>query len=119
MTKVLNARLVAQLRKVINEKSSYPLGILVYFGPDNATITKIVAVVILSKGSSPISKNWSSSWVTSDPKVAAEIGQFFVDNKVSDVVMTDGVLGCPHDEGVDFPVGGQCSQCKYWENQPG
>lgn len=118
MTKVLNARLVKQLRKVLNEKSSYPLGTLMYFGPDNVTITKIVAVVISAKNASPIAKSWSSSKVSSDPKVAAEIGQFYLKNKVADVIMTDGVLGCPHDEGVDFPIGGQCPQCKYWETKP-
>ena len=117
MTQPLNTRLVAQLRKAINEKSSYPIGTLMYFGPDNATITKIVAVVIPAKGSSPIAKSWSNPQVSSDPKVAAEIGQFYLENKVADVVMTDGVVGCPHDEGIDFPVGGHCSQCKYWENQ--
>jgi len=118
MTQVLNTRLVAQLRQTLDEKSSYPIGTLMYFGPDNETITKIVAVVIPSKGSPPIAKSWSNPEVTSDPRVAAEIGKFYLENKVVDVVMTDGVLGCPHEEGVDYPVGGQCSQCKYWENQP-
>ena len=118
MTKVLNAHLVKQLRKVLNEKSSYPIGTLMYFGPDNVTITKIVAVVIPSKDAVPIAKSWSGSLVSSDPKVASEIGQFYIQHKVADVVMTDGVLGCPHDEGVDFPIGGQCTQCKYWETIP-
>jgi hypothetical protein len=33
---------------------------------------------------------------------------------VRSVVMADGLLGCPHEEGIDYPTGKSCPQCPYW-----
>ena len=27
---------------------------------------------------------------------------------------TDGLIGCPHEEGIDYPEGKSCPQCPYW-----
>lgn len=106
-------KLLHQLRKVLQEKTDFPIGALVYFGPDDATIRKIIAVVIPSRDSEPVLKSWDGPGVSSDSQVAAEIGQFFKYNQVSEVIMTDGIVGCPHDEGVDYPVGESCPYCTY------
>jgi hypothetical protein len=29
-------------------------------------------------------------------------------------VVTDGIIGCPHEEGTDYPEGASCPQCPYW-----
>src|SRR5712692_4405008 len=26
----------------------------------------------------------------------------------------DGIIGCPHEEGIDYPEGKSCPQCPYW-----
>jgi hypothetical protein len=113
-----DTKLLNQLRKVLQKKKNFPIGTLVSFGPDDVTITKIVAVVIPSQDSSPILKSWSSPEISTDPKTAAEIGQFFQNNEVVEVVMTDGVVGCPHEEGVDFPIGDDCPHCPFWAENP-
>jgi hypothetical protein len=28
--------------------------------------------------------------------------------------MTDKIIGCPHEEGIDYPDGEQCPVCPYW-----
>jgi hypothetical protein len=28
--------------------------------------------------------------------------------------VADGIIGCPHEEGVDYPEGKYCPQCPYW-----
>ena len=33
---------------------------------------------------------------------------------VKSVVMPDRIIGCPHEEGVDYPEGQSCPQCPYW-----
>ena len=30
------------------------------------------------------------------------------------VVMTDRTIGCPHEEGIDYPDDTDCPQCPYW-----
>jgi hypothetical protein len=32
---------------------------------------------------------------------------------VKSVVMTDGIIGCPHEEGVDYQ-GPTCPHCPFW-----
>jgi len=113
MTK--NITLLTQLRKAIQEKDKYPLGILVYYGPDDQTITKIVAIAINTKDAIPTLQRWQALDVTTDPQAAAEIGQFFQKHQVQEVVMTEGVIGCPHEEGVDHPVGEECPECPFWQ----
>ena len=39
---------------------------------------------------------------------------FFRQHGVKSVAMSDGLLGCPHEEGIDYPKGEACPQCPYW-----
>lgn len=100
-------------RKAI-QSGKFPLGTIAYYGPDDRAVTKIVAAVMADEQSDPILKKWTGDNVSQDTEVAAEIGNFFQDNRVQNVVMTEGIIGCPHEEGVDFPIGGSCPQCPFW-----
>jgi hypothetical protein len=44
----------------------------------------------------------------------AEVAGFIVSHGVKSVVMTDGIIGCPHEEGIDYPEGTSCPKCPYW-----
>jgi len=35
------------------------------------------------------------------------------------VVMTEGVVGCPHEEGDDYPWGEACPDCTFWQEHSG
>jgi hypothetical protein len=48
--------------------------------------------------------------------VRREIQEFFKTHDVQSVVATDGNMGCPHEEGEDFPVGGDCP---FWKGKQG
>ena len=109
--------LLEQLRKTIQSKTNFPIGVLAYYGPDDKTITKIIGIVIPSKGIKPILKRWQGPEIATDHEAAAEIGQFFRTHKAQEVVMTDGIIGCPHEEGVDYPVGESCPQCPFWSGK--
>jgi hypothetical protein len=111
------ATLLDHLRKTIQSKRNFPIGVLTYYGPDDKTITKIVAVVIPARDADPILRRWQSPEVASDPKVAAEIGQYLMGHKVQEVVMAEGVIGCPHEEGIDYPVGESCPNCPFWSKK--
>ena len=116
MYQTMNATLIKQLRKVLREKKGLPIGILTYFGPDNKTITKIVAIIVEKSNVEPLLRKWIKPEILSDPGVATEIGQYFLDHNTKDIVIAEGVLGCPHEEGVDYPKGEDCPQCPYWKN---
>ncbi len=75
----------------MEEKQAFPIGTIVYYGPDQETVTKIVASVITSREAKPISKEWSGEGVTTDKAVLSEIGAFFKEHQVQRVVMEQKV----------------------------
>ena len=97
--------------------NQYPVGTLIYYGPDDKTVTKISAGVVTSREEPPLHKHWYGDNVTTNPVVLAELGKFFQEHGVSKVVMTDRVAGCPHEEGVDFPPGQECPLCHFWQSK--
>ena len=98
---------------------TYPIGTLVYYGPDDQTVTKIVASVLPEEGADLISKRWYGEGITLNPHVISEVGWFFKSHQVQKVVMTGGVAGCPHEEGIDYPEGEDCPQCPFWRDKAG
>jgi len=101
------------------EKLQFPVGTLAYYGPDDKTTTKIVAGILMEKGAEPIIKRWVATDVTTNPKVQREIAEFFKRYSVKWITMSDGNMGCLHEEGEDFPVGGDCPFCPWWKGKQG
>ena len=61
----------------------------------------------------------SSNRTEGNPKVRKGIEDFFAKHKVKSVAATDFNMGCPHEEGEDFPEGGDCPFCPYWKGKQG
>ncbi|HMC89840.1 MAG TPA: SEC-C metal-binding domain-containing protein [Gemmataceae bacterium] len=99
--------------------SRYPVGSVAFYGPDDKTTTKIAAGVILRDGAAPIVKRWVATDVTTNPKVQQELMDFFHEYGVKQVAMSDGNMGCPHEEGQDFPQGEDCPFCPFWAGKQG
>jgi hypothetical protein len=102
-----------------NRHGKFPVGTVAYYGPDDKTTTKIVAGVILREDAEPILERWVGTSVVRDPKIADEIKRLFAKHGVKNVVVTDGNLGCPHEEGEDFPDGEDCPFCPFWAGKQG
>lgn len=53
-----------------------------------------------------------------DVRTNASVGErvlaFLKDHAAKSVIATDGIIGCPHEEGIDYPEGKSCPQCPYW-----
>jgi hypothetical protein len=97
----------------------YPVGTVAYYGPDDKTVTKVVAGIVASEEAEPIIQRWLGPKVSTDPKVLAEMAVFFGSHGVHRVAVTDGLLGCPHEEGIDFPEGQECPFCPFWRGKQG
>jgi hypothetical protein len=52
--------------------------------------------------------------VMTTPKVQQELKDFFLQHGVKSVAMGEGNLGCPHEEGKDFPHGADSPFCPFW-----
>jgi len=98
---------------------NFPVGTIALYGPDDKKTTKIAASVVTRQGAEPILRRWMGSKVKDDPKVRREIMEFLGKHGVKSVIATEENLGCPHEEGEDFPVGGDCPFCPYWKGKQG
>jgi hypothetical protein len=97
----------------------YPMGTMAFYGPDDKATTKIAAGVFKALDSKAIIKRWVATDVTTNPKIQREIMAFFNAHGVKSVAMSDGNMGCPHEEGEDFPEGGDCPFCPFWRGKQG
>ena len=82
----------------------YPIGTIALYGPDDSTTTKIVAAVIKRENAEPVLNAGSARGLAKIRKCERQIGEFFDRHHVKSVVATECNLGCPHEEGLDFPL---------------
>jgi hypothetical protein len=97
----------------------YPVGTVALYGPDDQTTTKIAAGIIRHADAQPLIKRWVSTNIMENEKVQWEVQKFFRQHGVQSVVVSDGNMGCPHEEGPDFPVGEDCPFCPFWKGKQG
>jgi len=97
----------------------YPIGTVALYCPYDKRTTKIAAGVIVHEGAETIIGRWVATDVTTNPKVQNEIQAFFKKHGVKSVVMSDVNMGCPHEEGQDFPHGEDCPFCPFWKGKQG
>lgn len=98
--------------------ASYPAGTVAFYGPDDRRASKVAATVILARDSTDSMelRRWFSETgdLRRDDEVLAEVALFFQEHGVRSVAMIDGIIGCPHEEGTDYPDGEACPQCPFW-----
>ena len=95
----------------------FPLATVAFYGPDDRRASKVAVGIVPSDGAEPTDlKRWLSEQgdVRDDVETAAAIREFVDQHGVKTVVMTDRIIGCPHEEGIDYPAGGRCPECPFW-----
>jgi hypothetical protein len=109
-------------KKTKRGSQGYPIATIALYGPDNKKATKVTVGIIKTEGGdADIMKRWFSEEADIDIRKNGEIGEeitdFIQSQDVKSVVMTDGLMGCPHEEVVDYPEGESCPMCPYWQNR--
>jgi hypothetical protein len=110
-------RAVAEYRR--RESENYPLATVARYGPDDKSATKVVAAVFARDGAEPVLERWVGTDVDTSPMVRAEVAAFLAAHGAKKVVAAPEVLGCPHEEGEDFPLGEDCPFCPFWKGKQG
>lgn len=102
-------------------KTGYPVGTIAFYGPDDQFASKVVVGIVQSEQDGDVAflERWHSQGedVRRDSSIAQTIYDFFEEHQVRRVVMTDRIIGCPHEEGKDYPEGETCPQCPFWVNR--
>jgi len=98
----------------------YPIATIAFYGPDDKRASKAAVAIVNAEGAEPSAlQRWFAEEgdVRSDPAIASEILQFVRDHGAKSVVMTDRIIGCPHEEGIDYPERQVCPQCPFWAHR--
>jgi hypothetical protein len=100
-------------------ESKYPVATVAHYGPDDRTTTKIAVGIVNQHNMVLALERWAGPDVARNPEIAAQIQQLITQYGAKRVIITDGVIGCPHEEGIDFPLGEDCPFCPFWEGKQG
>lgn len=103
-------------RKAKRGFRGYPVATVAFYGPDDQRASKVAVGIVTSEDAEPEMRRWFSDTgdVRTDPAITAEILGLLKQHGVKSVAMTDRLLGCPHEEGIDYPEGQKCPQCPFW-----
>ena len=93
----------------------YPVATVCFYGPDDRHATKVAVGIVDNEDAEPKMERWFSEHdVRRDLMIGKQILEFIKASAVRSVVMTDRIIGCPHEEGIDYPEGQKCPQCPFW-----
>jgi hypothetical protein len=114
-------RRARELHKRLGKKTrrgfrGFPIGTVALYGPDDRLATKLVAAVTAKEGDDPADLRRylaAEGDVRQDPAILAEVVLLFEEHGVRTVVMVDRIIGCPHEEGIDYE-GPTCPLCPFW-----
>jgi len=98
----------------------YPVATIAFYGPDDQQATKVAVGIVNREGAEPdVLERWyaEDEDLRSNEETTRQIHAFLREHNVISVAMVDRIIGCPHEEGVDYPDGGDCPQCPFWHTR--
>jgi hypothetical protein len=112
------SRILREKRRPASD--SLPIGTIAFYGPDDKHASK-VAVGIRTHESESVSilERWYEQGldVRIDPRIGREVVAFLTRHQVRQVAVADRIIGCPHEEGVDYPENEECPACPWWHGR--
>ena len=106
------------MKPIRAKAAKYPFGTVMAYGPDNTRANKLVAAVFNQPGRREADEihRWliNEGDIRNDPGIASEIASFFKQHSVKETTTYDRIVGCPHEEGIDYPMGRTCPRCPFW-----
>src|ERR1700730_217268 len=104
------AAMIERARKRLSKRATkgfrgWPLPTAALYGPDDSTTTKLtVGIVPAEDAEATDLQRWFSKEQTDirdDIRVTEEVLSFVAEAGAKSIVMTDRIIGCPHEEGID------------------
>lgn len=97
----------------------WPVATIAYYGPNSIRATKVAVGIVPTEMAEPLEmRDWKveEGDIRYDQAIAQEILEFMERHTALSVIMTDGIIGCPHEQGVDYE-GEWCPVCKFWRER--
>jgi len=97
----------------------WPVATIAFYGPNLSQATKVAVGIVPFENEDVVAmRDWKVDHgdVRTDSGIAQEILEFIEKHGALSVVMTDGIIGCPHQEGIDYE-GEWCPVCEFWHGR--
>lgn len=115
---------INKFQKRLSKKSrkgfrGWPLATIAFYGPDLSRASKVTVSIIHTEGGEPEDmQSWSSDTadMRHDGTTGQEIVEFLDEQGAKSVVMSDGIIGCPHQQGIDYDTD-WCPECGFWKGR--
>lgn len=96
-----------------------PRATLAFYGPDDRTASKAVLGIFLHEDDEGTLHRYFSD--DKDVRFKVDIQEDILarlrEHEVRSLIMREAIFGCPHEEGIDYPDGGDCPQCPFWKGR--
>ena len=113
-------RFLKRLRKKARKGlRGWPIATIAFYGPNLSQATNVTVGVVSSENAEVEElRDWKVDRgdIRADSGIAQEILEFIEKNGVLSVAMTDTIIGCPHQEGIDYE-GEWCPVCEFWHGR--
>ena len=117
---MLEDRFLKRLRKKARKGvRGWPTATIAFYGPDLSRATKVAVGIVPSEDANVQElRDWKVDRgdIRADPAIAKEILDFIETHGVLSVAMTVQIIGCPHQEGIDYE-GEWCPVCEFWRGR--
>ncbi|MGH9436523.1 MAG: hypothetical protein ACRD22_01180 [Terriglobia bacterium] len=93
---------------------------IAFYGPDDRRASKAAVAIVPAEGAEPTAlERWFSEYgdIRGDVAVTHEILAFLRQHGAKSIAMADRIIGCPHQEGIDYPESEVCPQCPFWAHR--
>jgi hypothetical protein len=109
-------------RKRLSKKAKrgfrgWPVATVAFYGPDDTRATKVSVGILPGEGDEVSElRRWFSEGsgdIRNDAGVPEQVLAFIQEAGASSVVMAERIIGCPHEEGIDYQ-GPTCPVCSFW-----
>ncbi|KTD83068.1 hypothetical protein [Legionella waltersii] len=107
-------------KKIKQGDNGYPAATVAYYGPNADIASKVVVTILLNEDDDPayVEKWYSSMDIRKVDFVHLEIVEFIKSFQVRSIfALGEKILGCPHEEGIDYEENGHCPECPYWKDK--
>jgi len=113
---------IERARKRLDRKAKrgfrgWPVATVALYGPDDRVATKLSVGIVPAEGAGVSDlRRWRSAGqadIRADSRVAEEVLAFITEAGAKSVVVTDRIIGCPHEEGINYEAA-TCRFCPFW-----
>ena len=121
MSKSIKRRPASPLAKKARQKfRGYPMATIAFYGPDDQFASKVAVGIVPAEGAEadPLERWFATDLdVRRDPAIGEQILAFIREHGARTVVMSDRIIGCSHEEVIDYLLGEACPRCPFWAHR--